>query len=193
MRPRTDESLAEGPVLTTLPHRLIGASALDVGTYEEVEADRGATTQALLVVLASSLAGGIGASGFLHNRATLVEGAFLWSAISLVAWAAWALLVFEIGGRLLPEPQTRVDVGELLRTSGFASAPGLFRIFGIVPDLALPVFVLTTVWMLVTMVVAVRQALDYRSTARAIGVCVIGLSLALLIVFGFGMLAPPLS
>src|SRR5204863_9233123 len=105
MRPRTDESLTEGPVLTTLPHRLIGASALDVGTYEEVEADRGATTQALLVVLASSLAGGIGASGFLHNRATLVEGAFLWSAISLVAWAAWALLVFEIGGRLLPEPQ----------------------------------------------------------------------------------------
>jgi hypothetical protein len=193
MRPRTDESLAEGPVLTTFPHRLIGASVLDVGTYEEVEADRGATAQALLVVLASSLAGGIGASGFLQNRATVVQGALLWSAISLVAWAAWALLVFEIGGRLMPEPDTRVDVGELLRTSGFASAPGLFRIFGIVPELALPVFILTTVWMLVTMVVAVRQALDYRSTARAIGVCVLGLALTLVIVLGFGWLAPPLS
>ena len=192
MRPRTDESL-EGPVLTTFPHRLIGASVLDVGTYEEVEADRGATTQALLVVLASSLAGGIGASGFLHNRAAVVQGALLWSAISLVAWAAWALLVFEIGGRLMPEPDTRVDVGELLRTSGFASAPGLFRIFGIVPELALPVFILTTVWMLVTMVVAVRQALDYRSTARAIGVCALGLALTLVIVLGFGWFAPPLS
>jgi hypothetical protein len=173
--------------------RMLGASVLDVGTYEAVEADRGATVQALLVVLASSLAGGVGASGFLHNRATVVQGAFLWSAISLVAWAAWALLVFEIGGRLLPEPETRVDVGELLRTIGFASAPGLLRVFGIVPELALPVFVLTTAWMLVTMVVAVRQALDYRSTARAIGVCVIGLALTLLIVLGFGMLAPPLS
>ena len=173
--------------------RMIGASVLDVGTYEAVEADRGATAQALVVVLASSLAGGIGASGFLHDRAAIVQGALLWTAISLVAWAAWALLVFEIGGRLLPEPETRVDVGELLRTIGFASAPGLLRVFGVVPELALPVFVLTTVWMLVTMVVAVRQALDYRSTARAIGVCVIGLALALAIVLVFGLLAPPLS
>ena len=175
--------------------RMIGASVLDVGTYETVEADRGATTQAMLVVLASSLASGIGASGFLHNRApaAVAQGALLWTAISLVAWAAWALLVFQIGGRLLPEPQTSVDVGELMRTIGFASAPGTLRLFGVVPELALPVFVLTTVWMLVTMVVAVRQALDYRSTARAIVVCVIGLSLTLLIVFGFGMLASPLS
>jgi len=173
--------------------RMIGASVLDVGTYEAVEADRSATIQALLVVLASSLAGGIGASGFLHDRSTVVQVAFLWSAISLVSWAAWALLVFEIGGRLLPEPQTRVDVGELMRTIGFSSAPGMLRVFGIVPDLALPAFILTTVWMLVAMVVAVRQALDYRSTARAIGVCVIGLALALGIVLVFGLLAKPLS
>ena len=116
-----------------------------------------------------------------------------WSAVALVAWAAWALLVFEIGGRLLPEPDTHVDVGELLRTIGFSSAPGLLRVFGIVPDLALPVFVLTTVWMLVAMVVAVRQALDYKSTTRAVGVCTIGLALALLIAFGFSLLATPLS
>src|SRR3954466_1154023 len=156
--------------MTTFPHRLMGASVLDVGTYEEVEHDRSATAQALLVVLASSLAGGIGVSGFMQNRDAVVQGVFVWSAISLVAWAAWALLVFEIGGRLLPEPETRVDVGELMRTIGFSSAPGLLGFFGVIPELALPVFVLTTVWMLVAMVVAVRQALDYRSTARAIGV-----------------------
>jgi hypothetical protein len=171
----------------------MGASVLDVETYEEVEADRGATAQAFVVVLASSLAGGIGASGFINEGRPLVEGVFIWSAITLVAWAAWALLVFEIGGRLLPEPETSVDVGELLRTIGFASAPGMLRVFGVVPELALPVFVLTTVWMLVAMVVAVRQALDYRSTARAIGVCTLGLALALAIVFAFGLLATPLS
>ncbi len=179
--------------MTTFPHRLMGASVLDVGTYEEVEADRGATAQAFLVVLASSLASGIGASGFMHDGRPIAEGIFVWSAISLIAWAAWALLVFEIGGRLLPEPETRVDVGELMRTIGFASAPGMLRVFGVVPEIALPVFVLTTVWMLVAMVVAVRQALDYRSTARAIGVCAAGLALALLIVFGFSLFAPPLS
>lgn len=180
--------------MTTFAHRLMGASVLDVDTYEEVEADRGATAQALIVVLASSLAGGIGASGFIHDGRPIVEGVFVWSAVALVAWAAWALLVFEIGGRLLPEPETSVDVGELLRTIGFSSAPGLLRVFGVVPELTLPVFILTTVWMLVAMIVAVRQALDYRSTPRAIGVCALGLALALVIALGFGLLlATPLS
>src|SRR5215468_3710705 len=179
--------------MTTFPHRVMGASVLDVDTYEEVEADRGATAQALVVVLLSSLAGGIGSTGFSATGVPLVPGVFFWSAVSLIAWAAWALLVFEIGGRLLPEPDTRVDVGELLRTIGFSSAPGMLRIFGIVPVLAAPVFALTTLWMLVAMVVAVRQALDYRSTARAIGVCTLGLALALAIVLGFGLLASPVS
>jgi len=177
--------------MTTFPHRLMGASVLDVATYEEVEADRTATAQAFVVVLASSLAGGIGATGFVREGTPIVAGVFFWSAVTLIAWATWALLVFEIGGRLLPEPETRVDVGELLRTIGFSAAPGILRVFGVVPDLALPVFVLTTVWMLVAMVVAVRQALDYRSTWRAIGVCTLGLAFALILAVAFGVFLGP--
>jgi hypothetical protein len=177
--------------MTTFPHRLLGASVLDVDTYEEVEADRSATTQAVVVVLASSLAGGIGSAGFSPLGVPLVPGVFFWSAVSLIAWAAWALLVFEIGGRLLPEPDTHVDVGELLRTIGFSSAPGMLRVLGIVPMLALPVFALTTLWMLVAMIVAVRQALDYQSTARAIGVCTLGLAFAVLIAFALGFFFGP--
>jgi hypothetical protein len=177
--------------MTTFGHRLMGASVLDVATYEEVEADRSATAQAFLVVLASSLAGGIGATGFVREGAPIVAGVFFWSAVALIAWATWALLVFEIGGRLLPEPETRVDVGELLRTIGFSAAPGMLRVFGVVPVLTLPVFVLTTVWMLVAMVIAVRQALDYRSTWRAIGVCTLGLTFALIIAVAFGVFLGP--
>jgi Yip1-like protein len=177
--------------MTTFPHRLMGASVLDVATYEEVEADRTATAQAFVVVLASSLAGGIGATGFVREGTPIVAGVFFWSAVTLIAWATWALLVFEIGGRLLPEPETRVDVGELLRTIGFSAAPGILRVFGVVPDLTLPVFVLTTVWMLVAMVVAVRQALDYRSTWRAIGVCTLGLAFALILAVAFGIFLGP--
>jgi hypothetical protein len=33
--------------------------------------------------------------------------------------------------------------------------------------------VVSTVWMLVAMVVAIRQALDYHSTGRAIVVCIV--------------------
>ena len=115
---------------------------------------------------------------------SLIAGALIWSALALVGWAAWALLVFEIGGRLLPTKQTRVDVTELLRTIGFATAPGILCILGIMPSVARPAFILAIVWMLVSMIVGVRQALDYESTARAIAVCLIAWILAGLLVLG---------
>src|SRR5262249_1019443 len=154
----------------------IGAVSLDAPIYEEVEADPGATVQAFVVVVLSSLAAGIGARGFGGTGAVHVA---FFSMVALMAWGAWALVTLQIGGRLLAEPQTVVDAGELLRTLGFATAPGLLRIFGILPGVTIPVFAITAVWMLAAMVVAVRQALDYTSTARAVLVCALGWTLAL--------------
>jgi len=79
-----------------------------------------------------------------------------------------------IGAKMLPEPQTRADWGELARVLAFASSPGALRILGIVPVLGEIVFVVTGIWMLVATVIAVRQALDYQSLARAVAVCLIG-------------------
>jgi hypothetical protein len=93
---------------------------------------------------------------------------------ALVAWFIWAFVTYLIGAKLLPEPQTRSDAGELLRTTGFSSSPGLLRIFGLVPVLGGLVVFVINIWMLVAMVIAVRQALDYTSTWRAIGVCLLG-------------------
>jgi hypothetical protein len=83
-------------------------------------------------------------------------------------------LTYFIGTKLLPEPQTKADHGELLRTIGFSSSPGLIRVLGIIPVLQSIVFPVAAIWMLVAMVIAVRQALDYSSTLRAVGVCLIG-------------------
>jgi len=175
----------------TLVQRLIGAAALDAAIYEEVEGDASALPQAFAIVIASSLAAGIGASGL---TTVTVSGILLYSAIALVSWAAWALITFEIGARLMPEPQTRVDVGELLRTIGFAATPGLLRILGIMPAVAWPVFVVTSVWMLLAMIVAVRQALDYRTTRAAVAVCALGWVLAIAIALVLGvMFGPTLS
>ena len=171
--------------------RLIGAMALDPLTYEEVEADRAGTGQALLVVVLSSVGAGIGARGLGSGSARSMV--FI-SALSLLSWAAWALLTYQIGVKLMPEPQTRSDVGELMRTIGFSAAPGMLRIFGVVPGAAPAAFAITAVWMLAAMVVAVRQALDYTSTARAIAVCAIGWALAFGIAAAIGLfLSPPLS
>ncbi|MEO5740731.1 MAG: hypothetical protein ABIS29_09075, partial [Vicinamibacterales bacterium] len=73
----------------------------------------------------------------------------------------------------MPEPQTQTDVGELLRTIGFAASPGILRILGVVPVIGGTIYVISTVWMLVAMVIAIRQALDYKSTGRAVVVCII--------------------
>ncbi len=99
----------------------------------------------------------------------------IWVCVAaLVGWVVWAFLIWIIGTKMLPEPQTKSDVPELLRTTGFASAPGMLRILGVIPFVGLLISFLAPLWMLAAMVVAVRQALDYQSTARAIGVCIIG-------------------
>jgi hypothetical protein len=160
---------------------------LDVATYENVEADRSSTGQAMSVVVLSAMAAGVGAHGFGGSR-SLVPA---YTAIALIAWAAWALLTYQIGAKLLPNPDTEVDVAQLLRTIGFASAPGILRVVGMVPAMAAPAFGLTSVWMLLAMVVAVRQALDYTSTGRALAVCGIGWGLTLVMLVLFGILAAP--
>ena len=164
--------------------RLIGAAALDVAIYEEVEADPKAGVQAAAVVVLSSLAAGIGARGFSQST---VPNIALISIVALMAWACWALVIYEIGARVLPEPQTSVDIGQLMRTIGFAATPGLLRVFGFIPGVTLPAFALATVWMLVAMVVGVRQALDFTSTGRAVVVCLIGWLLSALFVVVLGM------
>ena len=155
--------------MATIQDRMIRAAKLDAQLYEEVEADRDATGQAMAVVVMSALAAGIGSveSG---GALGIIGG----TIAALVGWFIWAFLTYFIGTRLLPEPQTKADYGELLRTIGFASAPGLIRVFGIIPGLGALLFLVAGIWMLVAMVIAVRQALDYTSTPRAVGVCLIG-------------------
>ena len=149
-------------------NRIVRACKLDVSVYEEVEADKSATLQAALVVVLSSLAAGVGAL-------SLGASNFLMAPIlSLISWYLWAYLIYFIGAKLFPEPNTKADHGQLLRTIGFSSAPGLIRIFGFTPDLMSITFIGAGIWMLIAMVIAVRQALDYESTWRAIGVVVIG-------------------
>ena len=146
-------------------YRLVGATFLDGSVYEDVEADRHAGPQATVVVLLASLAPVVGFSGtFGFQGDALLRVA----ALSIATWLAWAVLIFQIGTRVFPEPQTRTSLGELLRTTGFAAAPGLLQVFALLPGMMMPVFIGTWIWMIAAMVVGVRHALDYRSTLRAL-------------------------
>jgi hypothetical protein len=104
---------------------------------------------------------------------------------ALVGWIAWAAMTYVIGTQLLPEPQTNANLGQLLRTIGFAGVPGFFRILSLVPVLRWLFYAVVSIWLLAAMVVAVRQALDYRSTIRAISVCAIGWLVSTAVAFVF--------
>lgn len=165
-------------------NRMIRAARLEVNLYEEVEADKGAMGQAMAVVVLSSLAAGV---GVITTQG--LKGIVIGAVGALISWYVWAFLVYLIGTKLLPEPQTRADQGQLLRTIGFSSSPGLIRVIGIIPVLRGVVFLAAGIWMLAAMVIAVRQALDYNSTLRAVGVCVIGWVIQILLLSLFLLLA----
>ena len=167
--------------MAILMTRMLGAARLDASTYEKVEADVAAMPQAMLVVLLASVADG--ASAF---RGMGVGGLILVALASLLGWFVWALTTFVVGTRLLPGARTEADVGQLLRTIGFSAAPGLIRVLSIVPGLHGPISVLASLWMLAAMVLAVRQALDYESTGRAVLVCLIGFGLSYVLLFALG-------
>ena len=178
--------------MASLTDRMMRAAKLDVSLYEEVEADKEAMGQAMTVVILSSVAAGIGTIGTAG-----IKGLVLGTIVALAGWFIWAFLTSYIGTRLLPEPQTKADYGELLRTIGFSSSPGVLRVLGIIPILGNTLNFIIGIWMLVAMVIAVRQALDYKSTWRSVAVCLIGFIVQLIVfvlffqlIGGFGASQP---
>jgi Yip1 domain len=175
--------------MSSFVDRVVGAARLDPRIYEEVETDTTATPQAMGVVVLAAVSSGIGAATLGATGAvTTIVGA-------LVGWVVWAALIWLVGTKVLPEPRTRSDIGELLRTIGFASSPGLLLVLRIIPLVGLLVGLVVWIWQLAATVVAVRQALDYTSTGRAVLVCAIGwviniaVSLGIALMFGITSVA----
>lgn len=148
-------------------NRLLRAAKLDRNVYEEVEADRSSWRQALFIVILSSVAA---SSGNFPDLSLI----FMSSVAALITWWVWAVIIYLIGTKLFPEPQTHSDIGELLRTIGFSSAPGLLRFLGLIPGLDRVIYPISAVWMSLSMIVAVKQSLDCSGFFRAIGVCLTG-------------------
>lgn len=148
--------------------RMIGAATFNVPVIEEIEADVDGTVPALGVVVLAGIAAGIGG---VNDGVTAI---FTRLVATLFGWVFWAFLIWLIGTKILAQPQTKSDMGELLRTMGFAQSPGILRVFTFIPMLGFVLDIVIGIWLLAAAVVAMRQALDYTSTLRAIVVCAIG-------------------
>lgn len=153
----------------TFIERIMGTAKLDPHIYEEVEADTTATTQAIAIVIVVAIVTAISPVG-VGGPVGIIVGV----ATGLIGWALWAWLTYFIGTTFLSTPETHANWGQLARTLGFAQSPGVLRIFGFLPVIGGVILFVAAIWQLVAMVVAVRQALDYTSTLRAVGVVLIG-------------------
>jgi hypothetical protein len=165
--------------MTTLLKRMIGAARLDAQVYEDVEANPATTGAAVFVVVAASMAASIGAG---VSDAGGMIGVTLGA---LASWMVWVGLTYLIGTRILPEIGTHATIGQVVRTTGFSASPGILRILGFMPVIGWLIFLAVTIWMLLSFVVAVRQALDYTGTGRAVAVCILGWVIHGLLFFAF--------
>ena len=151
--------------MASFTERMIGAATLNIQTYEEVEHDQDATGQAAGVVALVAVASAIGSWGTTGTTGvvTAVVGSF-------VGWLIWSAITLFIGTKVF---DGTADMGEMLRTLGFAQSIGVLKFIGFIPLLGWIASLVAGIWMLVCGVVAVRQALDF-TTGKAIGTVILG-------------------
>ncbi|MBI2877531.1 MAG: YIP1 family protein [Candidatus Tectomicrobia bacterium] len=145
---------------------MIRAASLEPQLYEEVEHDQSATAQALGVVVIVSVLTGIGNA--LAGRGT--EGMISGLIAALVGWLIWSALTYVIGTGIFGGKAT---YGEMMRTLGFAYAPGALNVLRFIPVLGWVIVGIAAIWQLVAMVIAVRQGLDF-GTGKALLTSLLG-------------------
>ncbi len=155
--------------MASFGERAVGAMRLDANTFEEIERDPTAMGQAVGVIALAAVSLGLG--NLYYGGIT---GIVTQVIISLIGYVVWAVLVWVIGTKVMPDPATKADFAETFRVIGFAAAPGLFGIITIVPILGWLILFVIWLWQLAAMVIAVRQVLDYSNTGKAVIVVLIG-------------------
>lgn len=157
----------------TFAERVVGALKLDANTFEDIERDTTAMGQAVGIIALAAVASSLGSIWHLGF------GRILFAVlISICAYLLWAVLVWVVGTKVMPDPGTSADFPETFRVIAFAAAPGLFGAISIIPILGTIIAWLLTpiiwVWSMAAMVIATRQVLDYTETFKAVIVVLIG-------------------
>jgi len=157
--------------MASFQQRVAGVLQLQPATFEEIEHDTSAISQAAIVVGAAAIARGLGLFPYLGLWA--VRFFFTTIVFAFIGWVIGSAVLWAVGTKVMPGKNTQADIQEMMRLTGFAQAPMILSIFRIIPFLGWLITIVGSIWSLVCLVVAVRQGLDYDDTVKAIIVCVI--------------------
>lgn len=169
--------------MASFGERVVGAMSLKASTFQEIEHDPTAMGQAVGVIVLAAVSTGIG-NVFWGG----IGGIVTQIISSLIGFGVWALAVWLIGTRVMPDPATKADFPETFRTIAFAAAPGVLGIVTIIPILGWLILFAIWLWQIAAMVIAVREVLDYTDTIKAVIVVVIGFVAYLVVVAILGMI-----
>ena len=159
--------------------RIIGVFKLDVATFEAIEADQSATSQAAIVVLVIALISGLGSA----LGASFMQASFLGLFASsffatIIGWLVWSAVTYFVGTSFFGG---QADMGQMMRVLGFAYAP---QVLSIIPCIG---WLIGSIWSLIAAFIAVRQGLDLDNT-KAFLTIIVGFIAIVLISAVFGLI-----
>lgn len=187
-------------------NRIMGVLKLDVPTFEEIEHDEGATSQAAIIVLIVAIIAAIGAGVAVNAIGGVLEGlegaegleglgnlpgigggmSPMGSAINafigtFISWGLWSYVTYFVGTRMFDGKATPQ---EMLRVIGFSMAP---RVLSIIPCLGF----IGWIWALVAGFVGIRQGLDLDNGKTALTV-IISIVAVIAVNFVIGLILTPI-
>ena len=117
-----------------------------------------------LIMILDGIAGAVAANNIIKT-AVAMSG-----LTAIVTWVLWSVLVFVIGVKIFPDKQTKAPFKKVLTAVGFAHAPGLLRFFAVIPDLMIPIILLTQFWIFAALIISTKQILNLKSNFKSFGI-----------------------
>ena len=140
-----------------------------------------------IIIIINGLAGLVAQSAFIETLSTIygisnISGTSLFGAVfsSIVGWIIWAVLLYVIGAKLFSETNTVVNFKNILIVVGYGHSPGIFRFFAVVPDLLIPIILITEFWIIASITIGIKETLCFRSNFKSLGVVLTSLLIILL-------------
>jgi len=136
--------------------RIKGVFKLDVPTFEEIEHDTNATSQAAIIVAIVAFLSAIGSGLMAAYNQTGFLGSFIGTLIwTFVGWFLWALVSWFVGTKFFGGQAT---IDEMLRVIGFSYSPQFLAVIPCVGG------IIGGIWSLIAGFIGVRQGLDLDNT-----------------------------
>ncbi len=162
--------------MATFLERLRLAFTVNSDFYEEIISDPKTQAHSLWVVAIFAMAASFGTFGRAGGTAVNIS-----LFVTLFSWYIWAFTTYYLGTRFFAETDTPKDKKTIMRVMGFASAPGILRIFGLIPHLSGLLFIVSSLWMLYASATGLKKALNYSSMSRAVGLTLASYILSLVV------------